>query len=108
MEPALAYEEGLCSLGIEVITKESGYSSISEYLRAKGAGFGVFYLIRVDVGEAALATIRRAAPYARVIFHAPDLQFLRERRGAELNNLISPRSLFAPNTVQGTGLTVIA
>ena len=38
----------------------------------------------MDVAEIILSVARRVAPEARVIFHAPDLYFLRETREAEL------------------------
>ena len=84
MEPAPRYEAELASLGIEVITKEKGFSSAGAYLARHGHQFGAFYLIRVDVAETLLSTARRVAPNARILFHAPDLYFLREMREAEV------------------------
>jgi FkbM family methyltransferase len=78
------YREALETLGVTVITRESGYPYGGDYIRAEGQKFGAFYFIRVDVAEALLPSARSVAPDARVIFHAPDLYFLRELRGAEL------------------------
>ena len=84
MVSALDYEEDLRRVGIQIITSAMGYQSSIHYLSEQGHTFAAFYLIRVDVAETALATIRRVAPQARVVFHAPDVYFLRESREAEL------------------------
>ena len=84
MLPSPAYEEELRGYGVTVITRVDGYQWAADYISAHGHGFSTFYLIRVDVAEAVLDTIRRAAPTARVLFHAPDVYFLREGREAEL------------------------
>jgi len=84
MSDAFSYREALETLGVTVITRNSGYQYGSDYIRSEGARFGAFYFIRVDVAEALLQSARLVAPDARVIFHAPDLCFLRESRGAEL------------------------
>src|SRR5690606_16194350 len=41
---------------------------------------------RVDVAEAILPIAHQVSPNARIVFHAPDLYFLREQREAELSN----------------------
>lgn len=79
------YRQYLMELGVEVISSECGYAFAEDYLRAEGHKFGAFYLIRVEVAWALLATARSVAPGARVIFHAPDLCHLREMRGARLS-----------------------
>ena len=66
------------------MTHESGYKYANDFIENDGHTFGVYYLIRVDVAEIILSVARRVAPEARVIFHAPDLYFLRETREAEL------------------------
>src|SRR5262249_29160416 len=80
LEPSPKYEAELVGLGVQVITRAQGYSSSSEFLSLRGHEFGTFYLFRVDVAEGMLGLIREVTPPARVIFHAPDLQFLREAR----------------------------
>lgn len=77
------YRAALEKLGITVITRASGYTSAADYVKTHGSTFGAFYLIRVDVAEKLLAVARASSPQARIIFHAPDLYFLRERRAAE-------------------------
>jgi GT2 family glycosyltransferase/glycosyltransferase involved in cell wall biosynthesis len=79
------YRGALEALGVTVITHDSGYPYGGDYIRSEGTKFGAFYFIRVDVAEALLPSARMVAPDARVIFHAPDLYFLRESRAAELS-----------------------
>lgn len=86
MVPSPCYEAALCSMGMQVVNRESGFEYSAHYLERHGSEFGTFYFIRVDVAETLLPIARRVAPNAKVIFHAPDLYFLRETREAELNN----------------------
>ena len=95
MTDAPPYRKALEALGVSVVTGESGYSSGGSYIRSEGARFGVFYFIRVDVAEALIQSARLVAPDARMIFHAPDLYFLRESRGAELSG--DPAEMEAAN-----------
>ena len=85
MNATSPYLEELQGFGVEVITRESGYTYASDYIREKGKQFGAFYFIRVDVAEDLIAAAREAAPEARIIFHAPDLYSLRENRAAGLS-----------------------
>ena len=78
------YEEKLKSLGVTVVTQSQGYDSASDYLTKYGKYFPYFYLIRFDVSEQVIDTIRQVAPQSRIIFHAPDVYFIRESREAEL------------------------
>ncbi|RMX04177.1 glycosyltransferase [Corticibacter populi] len=73
------------ALGVTVVSPRQGYRSATEFLSRQGHVFGCMYLIRVDVAEQLLPCIKRMAPQARLIFHAPDLYFLREMRQAELS-----------------------
>ena len=86
MEPSPQYEAALQAVGVQVVTRDSGFDSSAHYLEKHGSEFAAFYLIRVDVTETLLPIARQVAPDARVIFHDPDLCFLREMRGAELRN----------------------
>jgi len=95
MTDAPPYRKALEALGVSVITGESGYSSGGNYIRSEGARFGVFYFIRVDVAEALIQSARLVAPDAPMIFHAPDLYFLRESRGAEMSG--DPAEMLAAN-----------
>ena len=78
------YAEQLKEKGIEVVTSCEGCYTPNDFIAQHGAEFGLFYLIRFDVAEEILATIRQAAPKSSVFFHAPDVYFLRESREAEL------------------------
>lgn len=84
MTPSPRYEKELESFGVTVITRQAGFQYTGHYIERHGASFGVFYVMRFDVAENALPSIRKTAPHARVIFHAPDLYFLREMREARL------------------------
>jgi GT2 family glycosyltransferase/glycosyltransferase involved in cell wall biosynthesis len=90
--PSSKYENELRAKGVTVVTRAQGYNSPVEYLSQHGHSFGVFYLIRLEIAEAALETVREVAPKARVIFHAPDLYSLRESREAELQNSETARA----------------
>ncbi len=86
MVPSPRYEDGLKVYGVQVVTSDSGFDSSRQYLEKHGKDFGIFYFIRVDVAETLLPVARSVAPDAMVIYHAPDLHFLREMREAELCN----------------------
>lgn len=86
MMPSLRYEAELRVAGVQLVTRESGFDYSSQYLEKHGSEFGAFYFIRVDVAETLLPVARKVAPDARIIFHAPDLYFLREMREAELRD----------------------
>lgn len=83
MRPSGRYEEDLRRLGVQVITQQSGHGGVGDFVEKFGRQFGIFYLIRVDVAEVVLPAARKVAPAAQIIFHAPDLYFLREKREAE-------------------------
>lgn len=85
MAPAARYEAELRAMGVAVVTREQGYQSPAEFMAREGHTFGVFYFIRVDVAEALLGLARRIVPAGRILFHAPDLYFLREMREAEVH-----------------------
>jgi GT2 family glycosyltransferase/FMN phosphatase YigB (HAD superfamily)/glycosyltransferase involved in cell wall biosynthesis len=85
MAPFARYEAELHALGVEVVTRDAGYASSRDYVAANGRRFGALYVIRLEVAESILALFREVAPTARVIFHAPDLYYLRELREAELH-----------------------
>lgn len=67
MADTAPYRKALEALGVTVITCDSGYS------------YGM------DVAAPLLPSAKLVAPDARMIFHAPDLFFLRESRSAELS-----------------------
>ena len=90
--PSPKYEAELQAKGVKVVTSAQGYTSPVHYLNQHGHSFGLFYLIRLEVAEGALKTVREVAPQARVIFHAPDLYSLREAREAELQDSEAARA----------------
>lgn len=59
-------------------------TSFESYMRLYGHLFDVVLVFRVMVLEKTLATLRRYAPQAPVVFSNMDLHFLRMRREAEL------------------------
>lgn len=79
------YRSELEALGVVVQGRAQGHQSVTQYLVSQAHVFGVIYLIRVDIAEQLLPVIEQFASFARLIFHAPDLYFLRERRQAELS-----------------------
>ena len=87
MYPDAKHEKELTRFGVKVITAASGYQSPEQYIREHGHTFAAFYLIRLEIVEAVLDTVRQFAPSGRVIFHAPDLYFLRERREAAISGV---------------------
>jgi len=92
MVDAPVHADCLRQLGIHVVTPSEGYESSAHYLSQQGHTFAVFYLIRLDVAESVLGLIRQVAPQSKVIFHAPDLSFLREAREYELKDKLSERA----------------
>ena len=84
MRESPGYDEQLEVLGVRVVNSSSGFKYATHYIDAEGHSFGAYYLIRVDVAEAILPTARLVAPDAKIVFHDPDLAFLRETREAEI------------------------
>jgi len=105
MDPAPEYEDQLRQLGVRVVTRAEGYVSSIQYLERQGHTFTVYYLIRVDVAEMVLTTIRRVAPRAKVLFHLPDVYFLRQRREAELRG--APELMAAAEAMRERELAII-
>ena len=78
------YERLLSAPGLSFITSASKYASPTDYLRQEGHTFSLFYFFRIQVAETMLEIAKAASPRARIIFHAPDLHYLRETRQAWL------------------------
>ncbi|MBN9581026.1 MAG: glycosyltransferase, partial [Afipia sp.] len=104
MDATPRYLEELQALGVEVITRQSGYDFAGHYIREQGGRFGAFYFIRVDVAEQLLANARQAAPDARIIFLAPDLYSLREGRAAALSGSARERKAAEHTKVRETAI----
>ena len=77
------YTRSLQNLGVECIHAPF-YSSVGDLLKDRGREFDLVYVIRYDVAEAVLPSIREFSS-AKVVLNNCDLHFLRELR-AELNN----------------------
>ncbi len=73
------YATELQQLGIEVIY---GQRSFDGYMQANGANFDAAILTRNHIAINFIDTVRRHVP--KVIYHDPDLEFLREQRRFEL------------------------
>jgi GT2 family glycosyltransferase/glycosyltransferase involved in cell wall biosynthesis len=82
------YSDHLARIGIESIVYPY-YKNVSEILRQRGAEFDAVVVFRCGIASKYLDDIRAYAPQARVIFHASDLHFMREERGAKLNLNVS-------------------
>ena len=89
------YAEMLEALGVEVITSNERWLHPNDYLNDCAHIFATFYIYRVQVAELVFPVIRAKAPSAKVIFHDLDLQFLREKREADIKKdpEISARAL---------------
>lgn len=85
MQKMQPYSQQISDLGVDVITKDDGYSSIADYIYQNGYNFDIFYFIRANVAEQALTAAEQISPFSPKIFHAPDISFLREIRAAQLN-----------------------
>jgi glycosyltransferase involved in cell wall biosynthesis len=77
------YLEDLQTVGIEVAYPPY-YRSVAEYLEQDGREFDLVIICRADVASRHMATVRRLAPQARIVFDTVDLQFLREGRLAQI------------------------
>jgi GT2 family glycosyltransferase len=77
------YQEALQGIGVEVI-HHPYYRSVASFLRQHGRDFELAILCRADVCARHLATVRRYATRAKVVFDTVDLHFLREEREARL------------------------
>ena len=77
------YLHDLQSKGIEVVMPPH-YRSVEHYLEQHGRDFDLAIISRADVAEKHMATVRRLAPEARIVFDTVDLHFMREQRQAAL------------------------
>ncbi|QNP41275.1 glycosyltransferase [Lysobacter solisilvae (ex Woo and Kim 2020)] len=79
------YTRKLQQLGAEVWHQPYSKSS-PDWLRKHGHRFDVAVVCRHYVARELLPLLRRHAPQAKVVFDTVDLHYLRERRGAEVDN----------------------
>ena len=79
------YTPNIQSKGIEAIYGPY-YRSVGDYLEEWGELIDTAVIFRVGTAERNIATVRRLAPNARVIFHPADLHYLRAEREALVKN----------------------
>jgi glycosyltransferase involved in cell wall biosynthesis len=84
LEHEARYVQALQQAGVEVLFHPY-VRSIAELLMRRGVEFDVVMLSRHYIAAQHLATVRRFAPNARVVFDTVDLHFLREERLAALD-----------------------
>ena len=75
--------ELLARNGVEVVGPPA-YGSVTQYLRAFGAGLGLVQVYRYANVTMLLDRVRELAPDAKLVFATADLHYLREQRRAEL------------------------
>jgi O-antigen biosynthesis protein len=78
------YVADIQALGVEVLFHPF-VPPIAEFLEKSGHAFDVILLSRATVACPYIATARRFAPRAKLVFDTVDLHFLREERKAELD-----------------------
>lgn len=79
-EPTEPYCRDVQALGVRVVTRRDAYAGPDAYIASEGASFALFYCIRLQVAEALLPVMRAVSPRTTVLFHTPDLAWLREER----------------------------
>jgi O-antigen biosynthesis protein len=77
------YLEDLHRIGIEVVYPPF-FSSAEEFLKRHGREFSLAIISRADVAERHMASVRRHAPQAKIVFDTVDLCFMREERRAQI------------------------
>ena len=82
--PLGRYVEELRRLGITCVTGQQA-PALEAYLETSGSCFDVALLYRFAVAERCFDTLRREAPWMRIILNTVDLHHVRERREAEIS-----------------------
>ena len=77
------YHQALQGMGVEVI-HHPYYRSVRSFLKQHGEDFDLVIISRAEIAARHMATVRRFAPRAKVVFDTVDLHFLREEREAQL------------------------
>lgn len=83
LEAPAPYVADLQRIGVEVLYRPY-VRRIRSHLAARGAGYDLVILSRVDAAARTLDAARAHCPRARIVFDTVDLHFLREMRLAEL------------------------
>ena len=79
------YTPPLQALGIECIYHPY-FSTMEQFLSARGGEFDVIYIHRFGVTEKCLGLLRQYAPNAPIVFNTQDLHYLRMERAAKLRH----------------------
>lgn len=79
------YTPPLQAMGVECIYHPY-FSTMDQFLSARGAEFHVVYIHRFGVTEKCMTLLRQYAPDAPVIFNSQDLHYLRMERAAKLRH----------------------
>ncbi len=77
------YQQALQGIGVEVI-HHPYYRSVLSFLKQHSEDFDLVIISRAEIAARHMATVRRFAPRAKVVFDTVDLHFLREERAAQL------------------------
>lgn len=70
--------------GVHVPCAQDGYRNAEDFVARTGKDFATFFIIGRESAQSVLSMCRIVAPSARIIFHAPDVAFLREERAANV------------------------
>jgi O-antigen biosynthesis protein len=101
------YLEDMQFIGVEVI-HHPYYHSVKEFLKQHGRKFDLAILSRVDTAAKHMATVRRFASKAKIVFDTVDLHFLREERQALVSQDKSRESAIADRKEQELRLAMLA
>ncbi|HLY45557.1 MAG TPA: putative sugar O-methyltransferase [Stellaceae bacterium] len=77
------YTDNLLALGVDAVWFPR-YATIEDLLRDVGSELGLVVLCRGYIAEKHLATVRRLAPQAKIVFNMVDVHFIRLEREAAL------------------------
>lgn len=99
------YTTALQRAGVEVLYAPF-VTSVEQHLKKHGARYDLAFLIRPEVAERHMSTIRKFCPKAKVLYHTVDLHYLRMEREAKLQADQAKQK--AANKMQSRELTAIA
>jgi len=88
------YQQLLQRAGVEVI-HHPYYHSVASFLKQHGEEFDLVLISHPDIAARHLTSVKRFAPFAKVVFDTVDLRFLREEREAEVKQDQSLRAAAA-------------
>jgi GT2 family glycosyltransferase/glycosyltransferase involved in cell wall biosynthesis len=79
------YHQLLQGIGVKIV-HHPYYRSVASYLKQHGSEYHLALISRLVIASRHLATVRRYASQAKVVFDTVDLHFLREEREAALKH----------------------